>query len=384
MVVDNKLKAEDELLLSCARSKLEKEDEDRIISLLDNNLDWDYLLNKATRNRLRPLLYLNLNQVGSERVPEDVLQGLKSFFKSNARRNLLLTGELVKVMALLEDNGIKAVTYKGPVLAKGAYGNLAYREFGDVDVFIDKEEVLKAKKVMLDNGYQLYSSDLDSSVYKKFDWEYQFKSKQGVIIEINSKFEGPLFSFKTDSRLLFDNFTTRPINNFKVQIPSPENEFLMLCIHCGKHNWSRLSWICDLNEFLQSRELNWKEVWEKANRLGVARILIINLILVRDLFGINYPDILKLVPDTDANSLALKIEKRLLKDDKISWNLLEKLFLDLKKRDDIFLGMKDCMCGLYKPSIEDYGTVKLPGFFSALYIILRPLFLLKKYGKGPI
>ncbi len=139
--MDNKLvlKVEDELLLRCARSKMEEEDENRISSLLDNNLDWDYLLDKATRNRLRPLLYLNLNRVGPEKVPGDVLEGLKEFFKSNARHNLLLTSELVKVMDLLENEGVQAVTYKGPVLAQGAYGNLAYREFGDIDVFIDKK-----------------------------------------------------------------------------------------------------------------------------------------------------------------------------------------------------------------------------------------------------
>ena len=66
-------------------------------------------MDMATRHRLRPLLYYNLNAVCPEKVPEDVLIDLREFYHDNVRKNLMLTGELVKVMGLLEDNGIKCI-----------------------------------------------------------------------------------------------------------------------------------------------------------------------------------------------------------------------------------------------------------------------------------
>ena len=62
-------------------------------------------------------------------------------------------------MKLLESNGINAIPYKGPVLANLAYGNLSFREFGDIDILINKSDALKAKEIMISNGYELISSD---------------------------------------------------------------------------------------------------------------------------------------------------------------------------------------------------------------------------------
>ncbi len=62
----------------------------------------------------------------------------------------------LKSWKLLKENGINAVTYKGPVLASQAYGNIGLREFGDIDIFINKKDALKVKKIMIYKGYELY------------------------------------------------------------------------------------------------------------------------------------------------------------------------------------------------------------------------------------
>ncbi|QUH22618.1 nucleotidyltransferase family protein [Methanobacterium alkalithermotolerans] len=385
MVVDYKLKAEDELLLSCARSKLEKEDEAKIISILDNNLDWEHILDMATRHRLLPLLYINLNAVSPSKVPVDVLRYLKTNFHDNARRNLLLTGELIKVMQLLEDNGVKAVTYKGPVLAYSAYGNVGYRQFRDIDLFIEKSDVDKAKNIMNSNGYYLDPPiEVDNSTYMKLDSEYRFKNTSGVLIELNWNFEGPYFSFKSDSNRLFSDLIFNRINNFEIRTPSAENEFLMMCIHCAKHNWNRLLWIMDLGEVLEKKDFNWQKVMKISEELGVKRILIINLILIQDFRGSQIPAEIKINSDNPAKEIALQIKNRIFNIDENSLNLIGKFFLDLKKRDSFQIGMKDCIYGLSKPTSDEYKFLQLPKFLFPLYIFIRPFLLMRKYGKGQI
>ncbi len=63
-------------------------------------------------------------------------------------------GELQRILDIFKSHGITAIPYKGPVLAIQAYGNLAFREFGDLDIFIQKQDFLKVKELLLDNGYK--------------------------------------------------------------------------------------------------------------------------------------------------------------------------------------------------------------------------------------
>ncbi|MDO9045366.1 MAG: nucleotidyltransferase family protein, partial [Methanobacteriaceae archaeon] len=156
-------------MLCCARTQINEEIKKKIVSLAIMDLDWEYLINMASRHRLRPLLYVNLNSICPENVPEDVLGNLKSYYMTNVQKNLMLTGELVKVIEILESNNIKAIPYKGPVLAASGYGKIGLREFGDIDIFIDKTNAIKVKNAMLSNEYELCPLiKIEDSFYMKF------------------------------------------------------------------------------------------------------------------------------------------------------------------------------------------------------------------------
>ncbi len=124
---------------------------------------------------------MNLNFICPEKVPLEILEKLKIEFHANAKKNMLLTGELVKVMKLLDENGINAVTYKGPVLAHSIYGNIAYRQFGDIDILTDKKGALKSKDIIFSEGYELCRPfKVDDSTYMKLESEYILLIKKTV------------------------------------------------------------------------------------------------------------------------------------------------------------------------------------------------------------
>ncbi len=64
-----------------------------------------------------------------------------------------LTRELLKLLGLFDAHGVRAIPYKGPTLAAIAYGNLALREFDDLDVLVDEPDVPKAKELLVSMGY---------------------------------------------------------------------------------------------------------------------------------------------------------------------------------------------------------------------------------------
>jgi hypothetical protein len=378
-----KLKPEDKLILSCGHSQVNDELEKKIIKLVNLDLNWEYIVDMATRHRLRPLLYYNLIKICPGDVPEDVLVNLRDFYHSNVRKNLMMTGELVKVMKLLEDNGVNAITYKGPVLAQMAYGNVGYREFGDLDILVDKSDALKAKNLMFSQGYELLTpikiSDAD---FMKLEAEYIFINKKlGSKIEINWNFEGNFFSFKGDPSCLFDNQIKYNINDFEFLSFSPENKLLMLSIHAAKHDWTRLSWIMDIVEFVNKQSINWEDTLKKADKLGIKKILLITLYLAHDLWDLELPDIVTLEFDSKSLEKMVKKIKENIFNDKKSWNLIDKFFLDIEKRDDKLSGIKDSLNGLTKPTYTDFEDIPINSFLFFIYPILRPFLLIRRYGK---
>ena len=148
------IRPEAELLLCCARTRMDPETADRIKALLQQGIDWEYLIQTALPHGMLPLLYWSLNSTCPERVPKDFLERLRSHFYANARHNLVLTAELLKLLGLLKTQQIPAIPFKGPVLAASVYGNLSLREFADLDILVRSKDALRAKDLLLSLGYQ--------------------------------------------------------------------------------------------------------------------------------------------------------------------------------------------------------------------------------------
>lgn len=146
---------EADLLLCCARTHLSSEKKEEIGALLHSEIDWPYLIRIADAHGLMPLLYFNLKKAFPDSVPRSVLDQLHARFLANAGRNLFLTQELFKILDLCEMNAIPAIPFKGPALAISLYGDLALRTFSDLDILVRKQDIQRAKTLLLSQGYRL-------------------------------------------------------------------------------------------------------------------------------------------------------------------------------------------------------------------------------------
>src|SRR4030095_15758921 len=108
---------EDQILICVARRSLDVAATANLRQLLRRDLDWNYLLLMAQRHRVVPSLYHHLISEYSDVVPAQIGSRLEQLNNENAKSNLVLTGELMKLVDLLEANGIAAVPFKGPTLA---------------------------------------------------------------------------------------------------------------------------------------------------------------------------------------------------------------------------------------------------------------------------
>lgn len=346
---------EDKLLLSCARTA--PESETKIRSLIDEGVNWDYLIQRAAQHRLTQLLYWNLKDFP---VPETVLSNLKESFEENARVNLMMLGELLKVLKLFASEGISAVPYKGPVLAILAYGNLSLRQFNDLDIFVDKGDVLKAKEILVSQGYKP-QFELEGFMQRKFlrsQREYKFFNPEtGVRFEIHWQFPGVSFSFSSEAKFLEDpkSRTMIKINSNEIPFLSTENMFLILCIHASGHLWERLAWICDISELIQSFEIDWEYISKKADELGIKRVLKVNLLLAADLFDLKFPDAVlgSIKSDAEVRTLVFKVKRMIFQ--KGSGNIFQMADVRLNIRENRSNRIKDLFNILFSSTNKEWS-----------------------------
>src|SRR5580704_17567955 len=138
-----------DLLLACCADPCGDEPGGRIRNILSRPLDWERMLRLVDHHRVVPQVYSALSAL-SHLVPIQHLNALRLRYEDNARKTLWFAGELVRIVGHLDSMGIKALPYKGPVLAQTLYGEVTRRQFGDLDILVLPTDVLKAKAALHD------------------------------------------------------------------------------------------------------------------------------------------------------------------------------------------------------------------------------------------
>src|SRR5262245_10217965 len=110
-----------ELLLCCAQTCVDSERAQRIKNLLQEHLDWSYLVRTACQQGVMPLMYHSLKTLCPEAVPPSMFAQLRVLFLASASHNQLLTEELLRLLHVWQSHGIPAIPFKGPTLAAAIY-----------------------------------------------------------------------------------------------------------------------------------------------------------------------------------------------------------------------------------------------------------------------
>jgi len=359
----------------------------RIQALLNENFDWDYLLQIALHNRLHPLLYWKLKQLSCNYIPSKVMDKLRQLFHQNALLNMFFSRELIEILDLFEAHGIASLPYKGPLLTSSLYGNLGLRQFWDLDILVHKEDVLKAKDLLLSCGYrpERELSRKEELVFLETDCEYNFeKEDEDAHIEIHWHILPKAFSSGFDSSYLWERAITVNFMNRPVLTLPPEETFLILCLHGGdKHQWSRLKWICDIARFMEiEKDMDWVRIFEDASKLGMEQTVIFAIYLASSLLHAQIPEAYKdkHKNDPQSNALVGLIQGRLFRENFglpgfSEWLSYVKDLDDssirsesvYQKFKDVSLYIKTVM----KPDFRDRYTLSLPSRLSFLSYFYR-------------
>ncbi len=389
---------ENQLIIDCSQTEIAAQKVTRITDALAQPLDWSYIFKIARQNCVLPLVSWNLTRKFQELLSPEIKNRFDEYFQEHTRSNMFLTSKLLEVIKLFKSNNIPVLPFKGPLLAMQFYGNITLRSFGDLDVLIQMKHLEAAIKLLEQNGYEavkginwLKRNDLD---IVNHDIKFVHKENK-VLVELHWKLSCSYFALPLDMNRLWNELETANCGGMQVN-NLPFNDLLIyLCLHGGRHRWERLSWICDINEMISSREdIDWEQITRQAKQLGCEKILGLGLYLINEFFGRQTP-VLERQGNRDNElfkELTQQVRVRLFSGDphleevnNRAWFLERQLFhLKLKGRlwdklklhvyySDYYLKQ------IFSPNGVDEDLLHLPPWLSSIYYITRPARLFYTY-----
>lgn len=382
------IRPEAALLLCCARTCTESERAEQIKALLREDIDWVYLIRRARLHGVMPLLYWHLNAICPDAVPMAALNQLRDHFRNNTWRSLFLAGELVKLLNLLATNGIPAIPFKGPTLAASAYGNLALRQFVDLDILVRKVDVLRTRDLLVAMGWRpkLQLTRAQAEAYLKYDCEYNLDRGDGrVLLEIHWGIVPRYFSFPLDIEALWQRLEPISLGDMELPSLSSEDLLLILCVHGTKHLWQRLEWICDVAHLIDAfQAMDWGRVIEQSRTLRSERMVLLGLYLGGDLLGAGLPNeiVKRMHADAVATSLARQVREQLFRDTEVPPGDFKSSLFHLRARERLQDRLWYCFDFAITPTIKDWAVMPLPGPLFCFYYLVRPVRLAAKATLG--
>jgi hypothetical protein len=302
------------LVTALCRTPLSAAADERIRTLIGGPVDWNAIETLASRWQIEPLVFRNLVLHYRWAMPDAVAGAFVLRAREARAHALTRTLILLDLVKKMESAKIPALVLKGPTVAIAAYGDVSFRTFADVDLLLHRDDLVAARKLMLDLGYRPdYPLGIEAGLIRD---QHALEFSNGrTKVEIHCSLLSRHLRFDLDSREMWDNSKLIQCLSSEILALDHARLFLFLCAHGAKHQWALFRWVCDTAQLaarLDSAEVT--DVLRLAERHHTRRLLSIAVRLAEDTFGEEYvgfpPD--ALVPNSDTRELVAFASKGLL------------------------------------------------------------------------
>lgn len=311
------LRPESEFLVWCARTVLTDDLAARIRARAQETLDWSMVLKMAEYHGVVPLLYRNLSAVSSDLVPAQLLTPLRHKTQAEAMLNRALADELLVLCEAFTAREVPVIPIKGATLAVSAYGDVALREFTDLDLLVPKASMAAAQAVLLAQGYKRRTALDKSSETNREQGPYHVYIKACGLsrVDLQWMMAHSFFTFALDRPEFWRSRIPIGLENKTVPGLAPEPLLIVLCVHGSKHAWELLKWVCDVAELLRSHpHLDWNQIFVYASNWRCRGMLSLGLSLAHRLLDAPLPETVqaRLERDSDIQTLSHRMPASLL------------------------------------------------------------------------
>ena len=375
--------AEFDLLLACCADLSDVERASRLAEILSLSIDWERLIELSEHHGLTPQVYRHLSAAVFA-VPLDSMAALRQHNQSNARQTLWLTRELLRILKHLESLSIPALPHKGPVLAEMLYGNVALRQFSDLDVFIHEADLVRVKAALRELGFEpgLRLTERQERAYLASGYECTFDGPNGRnLVEMQWQVLPRFYSVDFQMDRFFERAVSVNVGGRAVQTLCPQDMLLSLCAHAAKHAWIQLSWLCDIAELARSQQIDWDSLQQEAERLGIARIVAVSFLLAQKLLSAQLPSSVQPWTRSDryVETLTGEILLAMERGTEYSTESISYFRLMMRLRERRWDRVRFLWRLVFTPGVGEWSAIRLPGPLFPLYRVVRLFRLLGRF-----
>jgi hypothetical protein len=346
---------------------------ERAKSLLALGINWQALSNLAGAHGVRPQLLRALHASFWDDISRETKQELEIFQRYHLARSLHVAKELAIITDAFAQNGIRYAILKGITLAVSLYGNISGREFVDIDVIVDEDNVAAAGRILEASGYAAkYGNAEFRAAFLSYQRQYMFvdqESKLAIELHWDFVWTGDCFPLQTSE--IWQTLERISVADREIPTLGPDELAIFLAGHGTKEGWSSLRWMTDFAEFLvQNPGLDWIALYHRAQGNRCGRSILLGGLLVSTLLDVNVcADLMTLINrDPHVQASAKKIVRRLCQDASVSeqqypWSYLCERWPQR---------LRACWARLSTRSTGDYEAMPLPLPLWRLYHVTRP------------
>ncbi len=268
----------------------------RIRELLHSDLDWEKLGWLAERERAAPVLWGVLQGIESApaRLPPQAAH-LQRLAMVSEFRMMHLEQRLADSLEVLADAGIDVMLLKGAALAITVYGSFVRRPMIDVDILVHEDEALRARDVLLGEGWVSTEMEEFESFYRRHHHLPTLVDGRGLDMQLELHtglfFEGNPFDFPMPD--LWRRAVPVTVRGRRVFVPSRQDQLLHLCLHFAwSHMMSSGAWrtFRDLRALMDAGDTDWDEFVALARKSRGASCCYWTLRLAHNLVGVRVPE----------------------------------------------------------------------------------------------
>ncbi len=275
-----RLSLEFRLLLACSLvppEALEASHEAAIHRLCETGPDWDRYLSLVDRHRVQGLAYSILERYAGDRVPAAIRTSLRERNRNIRIQALRHAAELTRLTRRFDDENIDLMPLKGTTLSTYLYDDPGLRQSRDLDLMVRVEDLDRADKLLLSEGYERTFPDFEPTAKQKdligSTWQHYEYTHAGrtVALELHWRLDQ-----WTPDQVVELWRCARPPEGSGTQARGMDKGMLLalLCDHGAHHHWFRVKWLSDVSALLaRCSGADGEHAMEAAERLDLLRPL---------------------------------------------------------------------------------------------------------------
>lgn len=252
--------------------------------------DWGRIYRLAQYHAVTPMVFMAQLQQGN-----DVEPWAHEYLHVTHARSQFLISELKRILGVLDDAGLRALPFKGPVFTHQAFPDLRYRFSSDLDLLIAPGDLGAITSLLKRIGYE--PVEAQSAVKRRLRTlihsQHTFRRGRAVFfLDVHTRAMPPLYAYAPDFNGLWERACEVDLVGDVVRCMAPVDRLIMLCFQGVKNRWDRLKYVSDVAASLHADPVDGIELLEKARSLASERALLLGTALAHDLLEVPLPEII--------------------------------------------------------------------------------------------